>query len=61
MGGWTGGHRCPEESPELWVLSRGGQSLPPTLLSFGGEAALEVRGGHSLLSFISSLVESPVV
>lgn len=59
--GWTGGRRCPGESPGLCELSRGGQSLMPTLLSFGGEATLELRGGHSLLSLISSLAESPVV
>lgn len=61
MVGWTGGHRCPGESPGPCELSRGGHSLPPTLLSFGGELMLEVRGSHSLFSFISSFVESPVV
>jgi len=61
MVGWIGSHRCPEESPVLWVLSRGGQSLPPTLLSFDTEVVFEVRGGHSLFSLTSSLAESPVV
>jgi len=61
MVGWTGGHRCPLELPVPCALSRGGHSLPPTLLSFGGEETSEVRGGHSLFSFISSLTESPVV
>ena len=62
MVGWIGCHRCPGESlPVLWVLSRGGHSLPPNLLSFGVEPMLEVRGGHSLFSFASSLTESPVV
>ena len=61
MIGWTGCHRCLRESPELCALGRGGHSLPPTLLSFGGEATLEVRGGHSLLSLISPLAESPVM
>ena len=61
MVGWIGCHRCPEESPVLCLLSRGGQSLPPTLLSFDVEVVLEVRGGHSLFSLASSLVESPVV
>ena len=61
MVGWIGSHRCPRESPVLCALSRGGHSLPPVLLSFGGEAMLEVRGGHSLFSFGSSLAESPVV
>ena len=59
--GWTGGHRCPEESPELWVLSRGGHSLAPTLPSFGEGVTLEVRGGQSRFSLASSLAESPVV
>jgi len=61
MIGWTGGHRWPGVSPEGCTLGRGGHSLPPTLLSFGGELTLEARGGHSLLSLISSLVESPVM
>lgn len=61
MVGWIGSHRCPEVSPEFCALSRGDQSLPPVLLSLGGEATLEVRGGHSLFSFVSSLAESPVV
>ena len=61
MIGWTGGHRCPRESPELCALSRGGHTLPPTLVSFGGEPTLEVRGGHSLFSLVSSLAESPVI
>jgi hypothetical protein len=61
MVGWTGGQRCPEESPELCALSRGGQSLLPTELSLGVEVMLEVRGGHSLFSFTSALAESPVV
>lgn len=61
MIGWTCGHRCPEESPELCALRRGGQSLLPTLLSLDEEVTLEVRGGHSLFSLISSLAESPVV
>ena len=59
--GWTGGHRCPGELPAPCELTRGGRSLVPTLLSFGGEATLELRGGHSLFSLTSSLVESPVV
>ena len=61
--GWIGCHRCPEEeSPVFCALSRGGQSLPPTLPSPGEEVMLEVRGGgHSLFSFTSSLAESPVV
>ena len=61
MIGWSGGHRCPRVIPEPCELGRGGHSLPPTLLSFGGELTLEVRGGHSLLSLISSLTESPVI
>lgn len=61
MIGWTGGHRCPAESPEFCELSRGVHSLLPPSLSLGGKAALEVRGGHSLFSFTSSLAESPVV
>jgi len=61
MVGWIGCHLCPEESPVLCLLSRGGQSLPLTLLSFEVELILEVRGGHSLFSFASSLAESPVV
>jgi hypothetical protein len=62
MIGWTGDHRCGEESPEVCALSRGGHSLFPTLVSFGGEETLEMRGGgHSLLSLTSSLAESPVV
>ena len=59
--GWIGCHRCLGESPVLCVLSRGGHSLPPTLLSFDVEVVFEVRGGHSLFSFASSLAESPVV
>ena len=61
MIGWTGGHRWPIESLELWALRRGGHSLPGTLPSLGVEVTLEVRGGHSLLSFASSFAESPVV
>lgn len=59
--GWTGSRRCPGESPGLCELTRGGQSLMPTLLSFGGEVTLELRGGHSLFSLTSSFAESPVV
>ena len=61
MVGWTGGHRWPGELPAPCELTRGDQSLMPTLLSIGGEATLELRGGHSFFSLTSSLVESPVV
>lgn len=61
MIGWVGGHLCPGESPVFCALSRGDQSLPPALVSLGGEAMLGVRGGHSFFSFVSSLAESPVV
>jgi len=43
------------------MLGRGGHSLPPTFLSFGGELTLGAHGGHSILSFMFSLVEPPVM
>ena len=62
MFGWIGGHRGPGRSPDVCVLGRGDRSPPPpTLPSLGEEAMLEVRGGHSLFSFVSSLAESPVL